>query len=223
MTTTTPIRLLIVDDSPLVRHGIRAALSVDPASEHIKIVGEAGTALAALGEALRLKPDVVLLDLRLPDDSGLSVCRKLRQQLPQACIIVLTSSTDNQSIHDSVLAGAQGYLLKEINPATLVTAIKDGHAGRPVFSGDIATRILDIIRHNQTKAGAPDGLATLSPQEQKVLAALADGLTNKDIATRMNLSENTVKNYIAHVFEKLHVERRSQAVALFLNRRPPGG
>lgn len=218
---TTPIRVLIVEDSPLVRHGIRAALGSEPAGEPIEIVGEAGTAHAALGEALRLKPDVVLLDLRLPDDSGLNVCRRLRQLLPQTCIIVLTSSTDNQSIHDSVVAGAQGYLLKEINPATLITAIKDGFAGRPVFSGDLAGRILDLIRHSQTNSGAAGGLAALSPQERKVLAVMAAGHTNKGIAEQMNLSENTVKNYITSLFEKLHVARRSQAVALFLNSRPP--
>lgn len=217
---TSAISVLIVDDSPLVRHGIRAAIENEPASEHLAIVGEADTAFAAVAEAQRLRPDVVLLDLRLPDDSGLSVCRKLHQLLPGTCVIVLTSASDDRSVYESVIAGAQGYLLKEIHPATLIQAIEDGHAGRPVFSGEVATRVLDIIRENQTRPDTSSALSTLSPQERRVLAAMAEGHTNKEIAERLGLSANTVKNYIANMFQKLGVERRSQATALYLNNRP---
>ncbi|MBI2517268.1 MAG: response regulator transcription factor [Opitutae bacterium] len=214
------ISILIVDDSPLVRHGIRAAIESEPTSEHLQIVGEADTAFSAVAEAQRLRPDVVLLDLRLPDDSGLNTCRKLRELLPATCVIVLTSSTDDRSIYDSVIAGAQGYLLKEIHPATLIQAIEDGFAGRPVFTGDIAMRVLDIIRQNQTRSDTPSALASLSPQERRVLAAMAEGHTNKEIADLLGLSTNTVKNYIANMFQKLGIERRSQATALYLNNRP---
>lgn len=218
--TTSTINLLLVDDSSLVRRGIRAALEGEPDARHIEIVGEADTAYAALAEAQRLRPDVMLLDLRLPDDSGLSVCRKIRQLLPATCVIVLTSSTDDQSVYDSVIAGAQGYLLKEIHPSTLIQAIEDGHAGRPVFSGEVATRVLDIIRQNQAKPDTHSALGSLSAQERRVLVAIAGGHTNKEIAQQLGLSVNTVKNYIANMFQKLGIERRSQATALYLNNQP---
>jgi DNA-binding NarL/FixJ family response regulator len=222
MTTTTSIRVLIVDDSTLVRHGIRASIENEPAGGIIDIVGEADTAATALSEAQRLSPDVVLLDLRLPDDSGLNVCRKIRQLLPKTCIIVLTSATDDESIYGSVVAGAQGYLLKDINPSALIQAIQDGRAGRPIFSGEVGTRVLEILRGNEGKPEAASGLALLSPQERRVLAAIAECHSNKEIAALMGLSENTVKNYIAHIFEKLGVGRRSQAVALYQSKDPFG-
>jgi len=222
MTATNPIRVLIVDDSALVRHGIRASIENEPNGAIIDIVGDAENAAAAVTEALRLRPDVVLLDLRLPDDSGLNVCRKLRQLLPETCVIVLTSSTDDESLYGSVVAGAQGYLLKEIDPAALIKAIEDGRAGRPIFSRDVATRVLEIMRDNHAQPDGPPGLSALSPQEQRVLAAIAECRTNKEIAALMGLSENTVKNYIANIFEKLGVRRRAQAVALY-NSKPPFG
>jgi DNA-binding NarL/FixJ family response regulator len=217
MKLSSPIRVLLVDDSPLVLHGIRAAIESDPTGQSVAIVGEAGTADAALVEAQRLRPDLVLLDLRLPDDSGLNVCKKIRELLPQCVVIVLTSSLDSQSVYGSVIAGAQGYLLKEIDPPALIKAIEDAWAGRPVFSGDIGSRVLEIMRDNQAREATRSRIDSLSPQERRVLAAMAEGRTNKGIAELMELSENTVKNYIAHIFEKLGVERRSQAVALCLS------
>jgi DNA-binding NarL/FixJ family response regulator len=222
MTATNSIKVLIVDDSALVRLGIRASIENAATGGTIEIVGDADTAASAITEALRLRPDVVLLDLRLPDDSGLNVCRKLRQLLPEICVIVLTSSTDDESLYGSVVAGAQGYLLKEIDPAALIKAIEDGRAGRPIFSRDVATRVLEIMRDNHAQPGGLPGLSALSPQEQRVLAAIAECRTNKEIAALMGLSENTVKNYIANIFEKLGVRRRAQAVALY-NSKPPFG
>jgi DNA-binding NarL/FixJ family response regulator len=222
MTAPNPIRVLIVDDSTLVRHGIRASIENEPTGGIIEIVGEADRAATALSEAQHLRPDVVLLDLRLPDDSGLNVCRKLRQLLPQTCVIILTSATDDESLYGSVVAGAQGYLLKEINPAALIQAIEDGRAGRPIFSRDVATRVLEIMQENIGKPDGPPGLASLSPQERRVLEAIAAFHTNKEIAALMGLSENTVKNYIANIFEKLGVGRRAQAVALYQSRNPFG-
>jgi len=220
--TTTPISVLIVDDSTLVRHGIRASIENEPTGGIIDIVGEADTAATALREAERLRPDVVLLDLRLPDENGLEVCRKIRERLPQSCVIVLTSSTDDESIYGAVLAGAHGYLLKEINPSALIQAVEDGRAGRPIFSRDVASRALDFMRENHAKPDATSALALLSPQERRVLAAIAECHTNKEIAGLMGLSENTVKNYIANIFEKLGVGRRAQAVALYQSKDPFG-
>jgi DNA-binding NarL/FixJ family response regulator len=209
-----------VEDSALVRHGIRAALKSEPAGGSVEIVGEADTASAALIKAQRLRPDVVLLDLRLPDDSGVNVCRQLRQLLSDTCVLILTSSTDNALIYETVLAGAHGYLLKEIDPANLIKAIKDGHAGQPVFSGAITTSILNTIRDQHAKPDVPSGVELLSPQELRVLAAISEGHSNKEIADLMGLSANTVKHYISNLFQKLGVERRAQATALYLTHRP---
>jgi len=217
---TSTISLLIIEDSTIVRHGIRAVLENEPAGRRVEIVGEAGTAAVGRREVERHNPDVVLLDLRLPDDNGLNVCRFIRQRLPKTCVIVLTSSTDDRSIYESVVAGAQGYLSKEIDPATLIKAIEDGHAGRPVFPGDVTHRVLNSMREDRSKQAMLADLAALSPQEQRVLAAMAHGHTNKEIAEIMGLSDNTVKNYSVNLFAKLGVARRAQAVALYLRHNP---
>jgi len=147
---TASISLLIIEDSSLVRHGIRTVLENEPAAQRMEIVGEADTAAAARRTVEGLNPDVVLLDLRLPDDSGLNVCRFIRQRLPKTCVIVLTASMDDRSIYEAVVAGAQGYLSKDIDPAALIQAIEDGHAGRPVFPGDVTNRVLNSIREDQS-------------------------------------------------------------------------
>ena len=217
---TSAIRLLIIEDSSLVRHGIRTVLENEPAARGMEIVGEADTAATARSAVEQLIPDVVLLDLRLPDDSGLNVCRFIRQRLPKICVIVLTASMDDRSIYEAVVAGAQGYLSKDIDPASLIQAIEDGHAGRPVFPGDVTNRVLNSIRENQSKQAMLADLAALSPQEQRVLATMANGHTNKEIAEIMGLSDNTVKNYSGNLFAKLGVTRRAQAVALYLRHHP---
>ncbi len=218
--TSSLISLLIVEDSYLVRHGIRAVLENTPAGRKMVIVGEAATAAAARHEVELRKPDVVLLDLRLPDDSGLNVCRFIRQRMPKTCVIVLTSSTDDRSIYESVVAGAHGYLSKEIDPATLMEAIEAGHAGRPVFPGDTPNRVLNSIRENESRQATQADLAALSPQEHRVLTLMAEGHTNRQIAELMGLSDNTVKNYSANLFAKLGVARRSQAVGIYFRSHP---
>ncbi len=222
MSTASPIRVLLIEDSPLVRQGVRAAIASEPTGEHLVIVGEAGTAAAGLSEAQRLLPDVVLLDLRLPDSSGLNVCRLLRQSLPKTGVLVLSSSTDSRTIQEAILAGAHGYLFKEINPPALIQAIVDVHMGRPVFAGQVATSVLDLVRQQQNQLTGPTGLALLSPQEKRVLAELAAGRSNKEIADLMALSVNTVKNYLVSLYQKLGVNRRAQAVAIYLGTTPSG-
>ncbi|MBP6507315.1 MAG: response regulator transcription factor [Opitutaceae bacterium] len=218
-TTSSVIRVLIVDDSALVRRGVRSVITTHSADNAIEVIGEAATTAEAVTEAHRLKPDVVLLDIRLPDGSGIDACRQILRDLPQTRILMLTSFVDDNLVYNAVISGAHGYLMKEVNPAGLLEAITNVAAGRSVLTPDISTRILRIIREDQVKA--PGGLSALSGQEMRVLTLVAEGLTNKEVGEQLTLSDNTVKNYLASVFEKLHVKRRSQAAAVFAqNQRP---
>lgn len=215
-TATTAIRVLLVDDSALVRRGVASVIGAHSDKDTIQVVGEAATAAEAVTEAHRLKPDVVLLDLRLPDDSGINVCRRLHGELPGTRIVVLTSFVDDNLVYNAVIAGAHGYLMKEVDPPTLIEAITKAALGQSILAPDITERVMKMLRGgNGAKDGASD-LASLSPQERRVLACIAEGLTNKQTGERLNLSENTVKNYLINVFEKLQVKRRSQAAALYV-------
>ncbi len=173
----------------------------------------AGGDAAAVGQARQLKPDVVLLDIRLPDGSGLDACREIKRTVPAARVLILTSVASDELIHQAVLAGAQGYLMKEINPEGLVRAIADAFAGKSVLTPEITERVLRLLREGPTSSVV--GLSALSPQEHRVLALVAEGLTNKEVADKLGLSDNTVKNYLVTVFEKLQVKRRSQAAAVY--------
>jgi two-component system response regulator DevR len=213
MTSAPPsqIRILIVEDSPLVRSGIRAAIESDPTgAATIQIAGEASTVASAVALAREQAPDVILLDLRLPDGSGLTACREILKDRPQTHVLVLTSLLDDHLAYDSVVSGAHGFLTKDIDPASLVQAITAAAAGRPVFSPQTSASVLMHMR-----SGAPSR-PSLSHQEKRVMAKVAEGLTNKEVGRELGLSENTVKNYLGNAFEKLGVSRRSQAVARFL-------
>jgi two-component system response regulator DevR len=213
-----PIRILLVDDSALVRQGVRAVLEQHASAARLEMVGEAGSVAQAIEEARRLKPDVVLLDIRLPDGFGFMACREILRENPAARVLVLTSFTDDTFIYEAITAGAQGYLMKEIDPAGLVDAIERVSAGESVISPDLTARMLAIVRANSKQT---DSIFTLlSPQEKRVLDLVVQGRTNKEIAEKLGLSENTVKNYLANVFEKMHVRRRSQAAALYLQAQP---
>ncbi len=208
------IRLLLVDDSALVRQGIRAILERHPAASHITVVAEAGTVGEAVDLARRMSPDVVLLDIRLPDGYGFVACREILRNNPDTHVLVLTSFTDDSFIYEAITAGAQGYLMKEIDPAGLVDAINRVAAGQSVISPDLTARMLAIVRASSQQT---DSVFTLlSPQEKRVLELVVQGRTNKEIGEKLGLSENTVKNYLGNVFEKLHVRRRSQAAALYM-------
>jgi DNA-binding NarL/FixJ family response regulator len=208
------IRILIIDDSTLVRGGIRVIMETHSRLSGIKVVGEAHSVASGITEAARLQPNVVLLDIRLPDGSGLAACREILRQNPKVCVLVLTSFVDDSIIYDSVTAGAQGYLMKEIEPLVLIEAVVAGAEGRAVFSSDATARMLRIVRGGPPSGDKPS-LSILSRQEYRVLTLVAEGCTNKEVGARMGLSENTVKNYLANVFEKLMIKRRSQAVALY--------
>lgn len=213
-----PIRALLADDSELIRNAVRAALGQrrDPT---IEVVGETGTLAATVDECARLKPDVLLLDIGLPDGSGLEACRRTLELQPGLRVIVLTGSSTDQHVHEAILAGARGYLMKEVDPKALAQAVVDVADGKSVFDHDSTARALRLVRARAAPT-VGESLATLSVQERRVLALVAQGRTNKEIGAELVLSENTVKNYLSNVFEKLQVKHRSQAASIYVQAMP---
>lgn len=209
---TNPIRVLLIDDSPLIRLGLRSALEDCP---DITIIAEAGSAADGLAAVAKHKPDVVLLDLHLPDKSGLQVCRELLKMRPQTKVLVLTSSSNERNMQEALSAGAQGYLLKDNDGAALASGLRTVAGGQPVLDPSMASQVLNLVKH-RGEMSAAGKLSQLAPQERRVVACLADGLTNKEIGDRLGLTEKTVKNYLATVFSKLNITRRTQAAALFV-------
>ena len=216
-----PIRVLLIDDSPIIRLGLRSALEDYP---DIVIVGEAGTVADDTAAIAQLKPDVVLLDLHLPDKSGLIACREFMRARPQLKILVLTSSSNERHVQEALSAGARGYLLKDNDGAALANGLRTVANGQPVLDPSMAGQVLNLVK-NRGELSAASKLSQLSPQERRVVAFLADGLTNKEIGDRLGLTEKTIKNYLATVFTKLNIVRRAQAAALFVeaNRDDLGG
>ncbi len=215
--TKPRIRLVLVDDSEVVRMGLRALLGTEPG---LQLVGEAGSVAQAVENCLRLKPDVVLLDIRLPDGTGFDACRQILQRLPDTRVLVLTSVVDDTLVDEAIRAGAHGYLLKEIDRRALLQAILEVAAGKSILDPAVTSRVMQLVKDG---SGATQSvLAILSPQERRVLALIADGRTNKEVGSDLGLAEKTVKNYLSNVFEKLHVSRRSQAAALFVRESRPG-
>jgi two-component system, NarL family, response regulator DevR len=211
---TTAIKVVLVDDSALVRQGIKAVLTAQAPQPPISVIGEASGVAEAIATVARLKPDVVLLDIRLPDGSGFDACKQILKHQPETRILVLTSFTNDSFIYDAITSGAQGYLMKEIDPQGLVQAIHDIAAGKSILSPDVMAGVIRVVR-----GGGPNedrSLASLSAQERRVLALVAEGKTNKEIGVDLGLSDNTVKNYLVSVFDKLQVKRRSQAAALYV-------
>lgn len=206
-----PVRVLLVDDSPLIRLGLRAAL--EDRSE-ITIVGEAANAADGVAAADRLKPDVVLLDLRLPDKPGFAACREIVAQKSPPRVIILTSSTDGRNVQEAISAGASGYLLKDNDGATLAAAIGQVAAGRSVLDPTLTDQVVRLVKARADGSPA-ERLKSLSHQERRVVELLTEGLTNKEIGERLGLTEKTVKNYLAVVFDKLGISRRAQAAAIF--------
>jgi two-component system response regulator DevR len=206
------IRVLLVDDSPIIRLGLRSALE-DHAD--IAIVGEAGTAAAGLEAVTKLKPDVVMLDLNLPDKSGLLACRDFLRINPQLPVLILTSSSSERNMHEAIAAGARGYLLKENDGNALAAGLRSVCRGEPVLDPSMSAQVLNLVRHRGSPSAA-EKLRLLSPQEHRVVALLAGGRTNKEIGEQLGLTEKTVKNYLATIFSKLNITRRTQAAALYV-------
>jgi DNA-binding NarL/FixJ family response regulator len=206
-----PIRVVIVDDHEIVRLGIRTLLSD---RSDIVVIGEAGNANDAVQVITELLPDVVLLDVRLPDDNGLTVCNKIQSLAPNVKVLILTSYCDDETVLNAIRVGADGYLLKEINADTIINAIRDVFMGKSVVDPKLTGKLFESLRKN---FNLPENkLPPLSQQEQKVLALVAQGKTNKEIGMVLGLSEKTVRNYLSNAMEKLHVSRRSQAAVFFM-------
>ncbi len=210
------LRVLLVDDHAIVRRGLKAVLQE---RSEIAVVGEAGSVAEGVAEADRLEPDVVVMDLRLPDGSGVEACRQIRAAHPKISVLILTSFADEDALLSAVLAGASGYVLKDLNPNAVQDAVITAGRGGSLLDPQMATRVLDRLRRGEAGHPADDAFATLTPQEERILEMIGEGHTNRQIAERLTLSEKTVKNYVSQVYSKLHVERRSQAATLAAERR----
>lgn len=213
------IRVFLLDDHEIVRRGVRDLLDTEPG---ITVIGEAGTATAALARIPALKPDVAVLDIRLPDGDGVTVCRDLRSRMPQLACLMLTSYSDDEALVDAIMAGAAGYVLKQIRGTDLVGAIRTIASGQSLLDPQAAATVMRRIRDQAT---ATDPLAALTDQERRILALIGEGLTNRQIGDRLFLAEKTVKNYVSALFAKLGMQRRAQAAAYaarIFDRRHPG-
>lgn len=207
-----PIRVFLVDDHEVVRRGVQDLLDAEP---DIDVVGDAGTADHAMARGPALRPDVAVLDVRLPDGDGVSVCRELRSRMPGLGCLMLTSFDDDEALLDAIMAGAAGYVLKEIKGADLVTAVRTIASGRSMLDPATTTRLMSSLRGEDPEAApGEDALSGLSPREREILGLIGEGLTNRQIGKRLYLSEKTVKNHISRLLAKLGVERRIQAAVL---------
>jgi two-component system response regulator DevR len=200
-----PITVFLLDDHEIVRRGVADLLNSAP---DITVIGDAGTAAQALARIPALKPQVAVLDARLPDGSGIDVCRDIRSAMPEVRCLILTSYDDNDAIFAAVMAGAAGYLLKEIRGTSLLDAIRQVADGKSLLDPSVTERLLARLRD-----GTPSDprMASLSEREREILALIADGLTNRQIGERLFLAEKTVKNYVSALLAKLGMERRTQA------------
>ena len=211
-----PISVLIVDDHEIVRAGLQTVLSRQGG---INVVGEAATVTDALAESCRLQPDVVLMDVRLPGGSGMDACRAIRSSCPNTRVLFLSSYEDSEAVHAAVVGGASGYLLKQIDGEGLARAIHAVAQGQSILDPAITQPLLTRMQQQKEKASEPQR-ATLSTQQQRVLALVAEGKTNKEIGVSLELSDKTVKNYIRFIFQKMKVTRRAQAAAFFIRDSP---
>lgn len=213
-----PIRVFLLDDHEIVRRGVRELLE---AEDDIVVVGEAGTAIDAVARIPATGPDVAVLDVRLPDGSGVEVCREIRSERPELACLMLTSFADDEALFEAVVAGASGYVLKEVRGGELVTSIRRVAAGETLLDPAVTTRVLERLRRGSEE---DPRLRDLTHQEARILSLLADGLTNRQIAEEMFLAEKTVKNYVSNLLSKMGMSRRTEAAvyaARIAERRRP--
>jgi len=208
-----PLRVFLLDDHEIVRQGLKALLESEP---DLEVVGEASTAQEALARVPALRPDVAVLDVRLPDGDGITVCRELRSVLPDLACLMLTSFGDDEALFSAIMAGAAGYVLKQIRGSDLVGAVRTVGHGGSLLDPQATTRLLTRMRADATRK---DPLDVLTDQERRILDLIGEGLTNRQIGERMFLAEKTVKNYVSSVLSKLGLVRRTQAAVLVAEMR----
>ncbi|MET8978005.1 response regulator transcription factor [Streptomyces sp. NPDC004539] len=214
-----PIRVFLLDDHEVVRRGLADLLDTEP---DIAVVGDAGTVGHALARGPALRPDVAVLDVRLPDGDGITVCRELRDRMPELACLMLTSFDDEDALLDAIMAGASGYVLKQIKGSDLVSAVRTVASGQSMLDPATTARLMRSLRAEPAGAPAvPDELAGLSPRERDILALIGEGLTNREIGKKLYLSEKTVKNHISRLLAKLGVQRRVQAAVLATHLETP--
>ena len=208
-TDERPLTLVVVDDHEVVREGLAAMLDRRPS---FQVVGEAGSVAEALAVTRRFRPDLVVMDVRLPDGSGIEACREIRSELPDTRVVMLTSYPDEEAVLAAIIAGASGYLLKQIRARDLVAGLEVVGRGGSLLDPAVTGKVLERMRRIAA-ADQPDELAALTQQERRILALVAEGRTNKEIAAEIFLSDKTVKNYVSSILAKLNLERRAQAAA----------
>jgi two-component system, NarL family, response regulator DevR len=203
------LRVLLVDDHEIVRQGLRSLLG---AEGDIEVVAEADNGPSAVALASVHQPDVVVMDVRMPGGSGVEACRAIRDARPDAQVIMLTSFSDDEALFNSIMAGAAGYVLKQIRGHDLLDAIRTVGSGRSLLDPDVTQRVLERLRKAKFDEKDPK-LSRLSPQEERILGMIGEGLTNREIAARIHLSDKTVKNYVSAILQKLEVARRAEAAS----------
>jgi two-component system, NarL family, response regulator DevR len=208
-----PIKVLLLDDHEVVRRGVHDLLESEA---DIEVIGEAATAEQALARGPALRPHVAVLDVRLPDGDGVTVCRELRSRMPELACLMLTSFDDDDALLDAIMAGASGYVLKQINGSDLVSAVRTVAAGQSMLDPATTARLMGSLRgpDAQEEENPEDAFAGLSPRERDILDLIGEGMTNQEIGKRLFLSEKTVKNHISRLLAKLGVERRVQAAVM---------
>ncbi|MFC9226326.1 response regulator [Streptomyces hygroscopicus] len=217
-TPATPIRVFVLDDHEVVRRGLHDLLDAEP---DIEVVGDAATVDHALARGPALRPDVAILDVRLPDGDGITVCRELRSRMPSLACLMLTSFDDDDALLDAIMAGASGYVLKQIKGSDLVSAVRTVASGQSMLDPATTARLMSTLRGEAAPQEPRDEvLAGLSPREREILVLIGEGLTNRQIGKRLFLSEKTVKNHISRLLAKLGVERRVQAAVLATHSAP---
>ncbi|MEU6031488.1 response regulator transcription factor [Streptomyces tauricus] len=207
----SPIRVFLLDDHEVVRRGVHDLLNDEP---DITVVGEAATVDQALVRVPALRPHVAVLDVRLPDGDGVTVCRELRSRMPDLACLMLTSFDDEEALLDSIMAGASGYVLKQIKGADLVSAVRAVAAGQSLLDPSATAQLMARLREGDKPKEEPDALPGLTEREREILALIGEGLTNRQIGQRLFLAEKTVKNHISRLLSKLGVERRIQAAVI---------
>jgi two-component system response regulator DevR len=209
------VRVMLVDDHEVVREGLRTLLG---RGKGVLVVAEASTMAEAIETAARAKPDVIVMDVRLPDGSGVEACRTIRETRPETKVIMLTSYADDEALFASIVAGAAGYLLKQTRGQAVIDAITSVAQGRSLLDPDVTGKVLERVRRGREEDDP--AFASLTEQERKVLEQLAEGKTNREIGEVLFLSEKTVKNYVSRILDKLGLSRRAEAAAYMAKRRP---